>query len=210
MDLASARRNMVDSQVRISDVTNPAIVSAMLATPRERLCAPGTAHAAYVDRNVPIAGGRSLMPARDVGKLLQALAPRPGERALCLAAPYSAALLAQMGLTVHAQDSDEAALGVVRPLLEELGVTVTAQRLDQPAGGDWDMIISEGGVGEVPAAWVEALRIGGRLAAVERSGPIGVARLFVRTGAQATSRRELFDAAPEMLAELDRTPTFQF
>ena len=51
---------------------------------------------------------------------------------------------------------------------------------------------------------------GGTLAVVEREGPMGVARLYVRTGAGATSRRELFDASPDMLAGLDKRPTFQF
>ena len=69
MDLVSARRNMVDSQVRTSDVTNTAIHDAMLAIPRERFCAPGREFAAYADAKAPIADGRSLMPAREVGTI---------------------------------------------------------------------------------------------------------------------------------------------
>ena len=210
MDLVSARRNMVDSQVRTSDVTNTAIHDAMLAIPRERFCAPGREFSAYADAKAPIADGRSLMAAREVGKLLQALAPRPGERALCMAAPYAAAVLARMGLSVKAVEASEAAAAVVRPALAEAGVDLAVEPLDQVAGGDWDIIISEGAVSSAPQAWLDALRVGGRLAVVEREGPVGVARLHVRTGAGATSRRELFDASPDMLAGLDKRPTFQF
>ena len=210
MDLVSARRNMVDSQVRTSDVTNTAIHDAMLAIPRERFCAPGREFSAYADAKAPIADGRSLMPAREGGKLPQALAPRPGERALCVAAPYAAAVLAHMGLSVKAVEASEAAAAVVRPALAEAGVDLAVEPLDQVTGGDWDIIISEGAVSSAPQAWLDALRVGGRLAVVEREGPMGVARLHVRTGAGATSRRELFDAAPDMLAGLDKRPTFQF
>ena len=210
MDLVSARRNMVDSQVRTSDVTNTAIHDAMLAIPRERFCAPGREFAAYADAKALIADGRSLMPAREVGKLLQALAPRPGERALCVAAPYTAAVLAHMGLSVKAVEAGESAAAVVRPALADAGVELAVEPLDQVSGGDWDIIVSEGAVSSAPQAWLDALRVGGRLAVVEREGPMGVARLYVRTGAGATSRRELFDASPDMLAGLDKRPTFQF
>ena len=210
MDLVSARRNMVDSQVRTSDVTNTAIHDAMLAIPRERFCAPGREFAAYADAKAPIADGRSLMPAREVGKLLQSLAPRAGERALCLAAPYVAAVLWHMGLSVKAVEAGEPSAAVVRAALTDAGVELAVEPLDQVSGGEWDVIVSEGAVSAAPQAWVDALRVGGRLAVVERDGPMGVARLYVRTGAGATSRRELFDASPDMLAGLDKRPTFQF
>ncbi len=43
MDLVSARLNMVDGQVRTSDVTDPAIHAAMRAFPRETLVPAGRA-----------------------------------------------------------------------------------------------------------------------------------------------------------------------
>jgi protein-L-isoaspartate(D-aspartate) O-methyltransferase len=58
-----------------------------------------------------------------------------------------------------------------------------------------------------PEAWLETLNIGGRLAVVERTGAVGKAVLYVR-GAQGVSRRELFNAAPPLLAELSAIPTF--
>jgi protein-L-isoaspartate(D-aspartate) O-methyltransferase len=38
------------------------------------------------------------MPPRDVAKLLQAVRPYAGERALAIAAPYAAAIMARMGV----------------------------------------------------------------------------------------------------------------
>lgn len=208
MDLISARKAMVDSQVRTSDVTDVAIQHAMLDIRREDFCAPDRAFAAYADATVPIAEGRYLMQAREVGKLLQALRPRPGERALALAAPYAAAVMAAMGLQVEAQEADGTVAAILEPALNQAGVTTTVRSLADPVSSDWDLIISEGSVAQVPDTWLAALKPGGRLAAVVRDGPVGQARLFVKAASGVVSSRDLFDATPPMLAAFEQLPIF--
>ncbi len=207
MDFAAARKMMVDSQVRVNDVTDRALQAALSATPRERLCAPDRAFSAYAEVEVEIAGGRRLMLPRDVAKLLNALQARPGERALAIGGPYAAAVLAQMGLNVTAQDADAAVLDVVGPALAEAGVEAVKASFDQPHGDAYDLIVSEGAVAARPDAWLAALAPGGRLAVVERFGPAGRAVLYVR-GREGFSRRELFDAAPDMLPGMAPEPAF--
>ncbi|OKS47014.1 protein-L-isoaspartate O-methyltransferase, partial [Pseudomonas syringae pv. actinidiae] len=152
-------------------------------------------------------GDRRLMPARDVAKLLQAADAREGEKALAIAAPYAAAVLARMGLAVTAQESDAAVFDVVGQALAAEGVATTVQPLSQPAGQDWDLIVSEGGIEALPESWGAALRPGGRMVVVERRGAIGKAALFVKSP-EGLSRRELFDSSPAVLAELTPAPTF--
>ena len=53
-DFAAARRMMVDSQVRTSDVTDPRIIAAMLELPRERFVLQTKADLAYLDFDVPV------------------------------------------------------------------------------------------------------------------------------------------------------------
>lgn len=207
MDFAAARKVMVDSQVRVNDVTDRGLQAALLSVPRERFCAADRAFAAYGEVEVEIAGDRRLMQAREVSKLLQALDARSGETALAIAAPYAAAVLAELGLTVTAQEADPAVAGVVGPALDDAGVALQIAPLTTPAGSDWDLIVSEGAVAVRPTVWLERLRIGGRLAVVERSGPNGRAVLYVR-GREGYSRRELFDAAPPVLAEMTPAPAF--
>ena len=103
-DLAAARLNMVESQVRTADVTDVRIHDAMRALRREEFTPPDKAHLAYADIEVEYAPGRWLLKPRDVAKLLQALKPMPGEQALAIAAPYAAAVLETMGLTVERLD----------------------------------------------------------------------------------------------------------
>jgi len=187
-DFTTARLNMVESQVRTQDVTDPAIHDAMRVVRREDLVAPGKMFAAYADSEVEYAPGRYLLKPRDVAKLLQGLRPQPLERALAIAAPYAAAVLETMGLSVDRLDEGD---------------------LKAPPGGGYDAIICEGAVAQAPASWIEALAPDGRLAVIERDGPVGKGVIYVRTR-EGAGRRELFDATPPVLPGFAREPKFAF
>jgi protein-L-isoaspartate(D-aspartate) O-methyltransferase len=187
-DFAAARTHMVDSQVRVNDVTDPLIQDAMRRVARERLLPADKQALAYADAEVAYAPGRWLMRPRDLGKLLQALRPRPGERALAIAAPYAAAVLEAIGLVVDRLDEGD---------------------LSAPRGATYDLIVCEGAVAEVPPGWIAALARGGRLGAVERTGPVGRARVYLRCE-DGPAVREAFDAAPPHLGGFEPKPTFAF
>jgi protein-L-isoaspartate(D-aspartate) O-methyltransferase len=177
-DLATARLNMVESQVRTADVTDIRIHDAMRALPREDFLPPARAYLAYADIEVEYSAGRWLLKPRDVAKLLQALRPMPGEQALAIAAPYAAAVIEQMGVAVERFDGDDLAA--------------------LPADSRYDLIICEGAVSRAPQAWLSVLKIGGRMGVVERDGPVGKAALYVRAE-DGVGRRDLFDATPPVL-----------
>ncbi|OWY58731.1 protein-L-isoaspartate O-methyltransferase, partial [cyanobacterium TDX16] len=171
MDFAAARKVMVDSQVRVNDVTDRALQAALLAVPRERFLPAERAWSAYAEMEPEIAGGRRLMLARDLSKLLMALDARSGETALAAAAPYAAAVLARLGLSVTAQESDGSVFEVVGEVLAEEGVRTVTAPLNVPAEGGYDVIVCECAVPGRPEAWLNVLNVGGRMAVVERTGP---------------------------------------
>lgn len=187
-DFAAARLNMVESQVRPSDVTDVRIHDAMRELPRESFVAPGKAYLAYADIEAEYAPGRSLLKPRDVAKLLQAIRPMPGERALAIAAPYAAAVLERLGLSVTRLDDGD---------------------LTQAPGGDYDVIVCEGAVSRAPAAWTGALALRGRLGVVERDGPVGKACVYIRAD-DGVGRREVFDATPPVMAGFEAEHGFAF
>ena len=207
MDFLSARANMVESQVRTNDVTDVEIQDAMRVIPRERFVLPVRTPLAYSDRPVEYAPGRFLLPPRDVGKLLQAARPREGERALAIAAPYAAAIMARMGVSVAALDTPDA-MAHVGPALEGEGVSVATGEL-AGAEGAYDLVVCEGAVAEVPDAWLRLLEPQGRLAVVIRRGAVGKATLYVRSG-ETLSAREAFDSFPALLPGFEPRPAFVF
>ncbi len=187
-DLAAARLNMVESQVRTQDVTDVRIQDAMREIPRERFMPEGKAYLAYADLEAEYAPGRWLLKPRDVAKLLQALRPMPGERCLAIAAPYAAAVIEAMGIPVERLDGPD---------------------LTGVAKDAYDLIVVEGAVGRAPPAWQEALKLGGRLGVVERAGPVGQAVLYLRAE-DGVGRRNLFDAFPPVLAGFELQHGFAF
>jgi protein-L-isoaspartate(D-aspartate) O-methyltransferase len=183
-DLTAARINMVESQVRTSDVTDWEVQDAMRQVAREDFCG-GKTHLAYADVEVEYAPGAYLAKPRDVAKLLQALKPRAGEKALAIAAPYAAAVLRQIGCSVDETDGESA-----------------------NAGG-YNLAICEAAVAETPSIWIDALAPGGRLAVIERQGPVGKAKLYVRTESDVGARG-LFDATPPFLKGHEPRKSFAF
>ncbi len=186
-DFAAARNIMVDSQVRPSDVPDLAVQDAMRHVARESVLPAEKRALAYADAEVEYAPGRWLLKPRDVAKLLQALHPRAGETALAIAAPYAAAVLTAMGLSVTTRDAADTS----------------------PFDGVYDLMICEGAITTTPAAWRSALRPNGRMAVVERNGPVGHAVLYVRTGDGAGSRL-LFDCTPLMMGGFAPAAEFTF
>ncbi len=209
MDFHAARQNMVESQVRVNDVTDAPLQLAMRHIQRERLCASSQAFGAYGEVESPIAPGRVLMKPRDISKLLQTVEPKAGETALAIAAPFAAAVLRHAGLTVTEQEADPRVMVVIEPYLKELGVKCVTADLKAPSGSGYDIIIVEGAVAEVPAIWLKALKVGGRLAVIVKNGPVGHARLYLRIES-GISERQVFDSAPSTLPGFERAPSFEF
>ena len=191
-DFAAQRAIMVESQVRVNDVTDYAIQDAMRVVPREALLPPDKAYQAYADVEVEWAPGRWLLKPRDIAKLLQGVRPKAGEKALAIAAPYAAAVMTAMGLEVTRRDDGDL-------------ISPSGQDFD----GAFDVVVCEGAVAGVPPAWCDALALGGRLGVIQRTGPVGRAELYIRSE-RDVGRRDLFDAAPPVMPGFEAKPAFTF
>src|SRR5690349_3823272 len=125
-EYGSARVNMVENQVRTNDVTDFEVQDAMRVVDREVFCPAGKGHLAYAEAVIEYAPGWFLMQPRDVAKLLQALRPRAGERALAICAPYAAAVMAEIGLDVTLVVAPGEPEAAIRKALEGATVRIVA------------------------------------------------------------------------------------
>jgi protein-L-isoaspartate(D-aspartate) O-methyltransferase len=214
IDFAAARRNMVEGQVRTQDVTNRAVIDALLDVPRERFLPADKTALAYLDYDVPLGDAptsRRLLKPMVLSKLMQAAAPRPTDRVLDIACGtgYSSALWAQLAGAVTALEDDAA---LARQAQKTLGSTVTV--VTGPLTEGWakaapyDIILINGAVELVPKPLFAQLNDGGRLFCVLGRAP-GKATLHLRTGDDITAR-PLFDAAAPLLPGFAKTPEFVF
>jgi protein-L-isoaspartate(D-aspartate) O-methyltransferase len=217
-DFALARRNMVDGQLRPNRVNNAALLAAIGELPRERFLPDGLRSVAYADDDVPLGNGRVMTEPMVLARLIQSLQPQPEDKAMVVAAGrgYGAAILARLVKSVVAVEADAGLAAAAQQTLRDLAVA-GVQQVSGPAeqgsaaSAPYDVILIEGGVGEVPAAIVDQLAEGGRLATVisDPSGALGVAQLFVKQGG-VTSGRPLFDAGTPLLPGFARPSRFTF
>ncbi|HEY4545479.1 MAG TPA: protein-L-isoaspartate O-methyltransferase [Pedomonas sp.] len=210
------RANMVESQLRTNRVINDRVVNAFRTIGRENFVAPERRAFAYVDEDLPIAPGRFLMEPMVLGRLIQEAAPAPEEKILLIgsATGYTAALLALLGGNVVAVEDNAELISIARERLADLGITNVsfvegALTAGHAADAPYDLVFIDGAVEEVPAAIIEQMKEGGRLAAVQVLGGVGKGVIGRRSGG-SFAVFDFMDAAVPLLPGFEKPKTFVF
>lgn len=217
-DFNAARRMMVDGQLRTFDITDQAVLAAMLAVPRERFVPPALAGIAYLDMEISVGGrsGRHLLKPMIFGKMLQAAEITPADNVLDVgcATGYSAAVLSKLSTKVVALEEDAELARHARHVLPEVGVTAVSV-VEGPLADGWsstapyDVIIVNGRCEAVSTQLLGQLAPNGRLVAIVGAGPAPKATIY-RNAEGKISGRPVFDAAGPALPGFARPPAFQF
>jgi protein-L-isoaspartate(D-aspartate) O-methyltransferase len=172
------RQAMVASQLRTTAVNDPRVVAAMGKVARERFVPPAQAGLAYLDKSLPIGGGRAMPSPMVLGRLLTQARVKPTDQALVIGAGsgYSAAVLAELVGSVFALEEDTALVGSA-PLPQNVTRVAGPLAKGWAKGASYDLIVFDGAIEQVPSVIIDQLAEGGRLAA-----PIleeGVSRLSI-------------------------------
>ena len=216
-DTAVQRKNMVESQVRPSDVTDRRITSAMQALARERFVPAASRDLAYIDEVIEVAPGRAMLAPRTLAKLVQLAGIKATDRVLevgCLTG-YSTALLASLardvvGLECDAALAAKARENIVAEAVKNVTIETGVLASGHPAKAPYDVIVVAGACEEIPSALLEQLAQDGRLVAIERGEDgIGEAVVVVKT-ALALAKRPAFEAAAPVLPGMSRPKSFVF
>lgn len=144
-EFAVARRAMIDSQLRVSGVTQDFVIAAMSGFAREDFVPAAARGHAYIDRAIPLGQGRALPAPLVHGMLLREAAPTAADKALLVdcGAGYLAALL--------------------KPLVGTLTVLSPAEAAAKKGKGGYSLVMVEGAIEHVPAGLAAQLAEGGRL-----------------------------------------------
>ena len=204
-DTVTARRLMVDGQVRTADVTNLDLLAAMLTLPRERFVPQALAEQAYRDGDIALGDDRVLLKPMVLAKLIQAMAVQSSDHVLDVGCGtgYSSAVLGQLASSVMALEQDEALAQQAKAVLGAAGgndVTVVTGPLvaGWQAAAPYDLILLNGATEIVPEALGRQLKPNGRLACVFGRGPTGKAMIY-RVVEGHLVGRPVFDAAAPVL-----------
>jgi protein-L-isoaspartate(D-aspartate) O-methyltransferase len=189
---STARRAMIDSQLRVSGVNHERVLAAMSTVAREDFVPAEARGHAYIDRAIPFGQGRALAAPLVQGLMLSEAMPEPGERVLVVTAGsgYLWALVEAMGALVDSIDAADAG------------------KVKRGAAG-YDLILIDGAIDQLPDALAAALAEGGRVV----TGLVlrGVTRLA--SGRKIGGTVQLLPLAEvgiPVLGEFARTKTWSF
>lgn len=217
MNTEQARFNMIEQQIRPWDVLDQGVLSLLAVIKREDFVPPAYKALAFVDTEVPLPNGQSMLAPKVEARLLQELNVHRHERVLEIGTGtgFMAALLGHKAQQVTTFETDAELAETARANLKRAGVAnVTVRHGDGAKGlpeeAPFDVILLSGSVAEVPSALLNQLKVGGRLAAIVGQQPIMRATLFTRTSEHDFASVELFDTVAPRLQGFDEPTRFKF
>ena len=193
------RQQMVERQLRGRDIADERVLDAMARVPRELFVPDEERRRAYADAALPIGHGQTISQPYMVARIVEALAPRPGERVLDVGtgSGYQAAVLDELGAEV-----------VTIERIPELAETARAS-LAAAGYGDVDVRVGDGTLGVPELAPFDGIAVGAAAPAFPRTlyeqlRPRG--RLVVPVGGQRVQRLEVIVRSPEGPAVVHSVP----
>jgi protein-L-isoaspartate(D-aspartate) O-methyltransferase len=217
---STARQNMVDCQVRPSDVTDVAIIDAMLEVPREAFVPQNQRAMTYLDLDLDVSEGASvkrfLIKPAVLARMLQAAEIKATDAVLVVgcATGYAAAVVAKIAGQVTATESDSSLVAKAKTALAGLGLGTVTVRSAAAADGDsasapYDVIVLNGATEIIPEGLFRQLKQGGRLVGVFAT-TLPPRATIVTHSHDDFGHRALFDAVAPVLPGLERVPAFVF
>ncbi len=165
-----AREDMVRYQLLDRGVTDPRVLAAFRAVPRELFAGEANAGRAYDDAALPIDAGQSISQPYIVGVMVQALALAATDRVLEVGSGsgYVSAILSHLVPKVVAIEWHPELAALARRRFERLGIGNVDIRVGDGTQGwqgsaSFDAILVSARAPQVPPALLQQLAPGGRL-----------------------------------------------
>ena len=218
LQFANSRKNMVDCQLRPNKVTDERVLDAFGSIPREQFVPRSQRAIAYVDEDLPLSGGRSMMEPMVLSRLVQALEVQAHHSVLVVGGStgYATAIMACLVDSVISIETRAQLVQKSQETLVSCGLdnaVAIKGRLTEGFAKEapYHRILIEGSVETVPDTLLDQLSADGMLAAIWRPAdyPVGVASIWTRAGS-GFARKPLFDAQVPLLDEFRAKREFIF
>jgi protein-L-isoaspartate(D-aspartate) O-methyltransferase len=211
MDMEQARFNMIEQQIRPWEVLDSEVLGLLAVVKREDFVPDSLKALAFADLELPIGNGQTMLQPKIEARILQEVGIRNTDIVLEVGtgSGYMAALLASKAEYVYSVEIDPQLAENARSTLQRTGVAnVSVEGGDAsrgwPAHSPYDVIVISGSLSELPEAFLQQLKIGGRLAAFIGEPPVMDARLIIRTDEQAFNTINLFETVVAALTTRKR------
>lgn len=214
LDFAKAREAMVEQQVRPWDVLDTRVLEVLSTLPREAFVPEATRALAYADLALPLAHGQQMLKPVVEGRLLQALALKPGDSVLEIGtgSGYLTACLGRLArevvsIELHPDLADSATARLAALGLDHNIRIETADAMQVRTDRRFDAVCVSGAVDAIPPHFIEWLSPDGRMFVVQGRAP-AMAAVLVRNQANARRIDSLFETELPYLVGAEPAPEF--
>jgi protein-L-isoaspartate(D-aspartate) O-methyltransferase len=217
MNLEQARFNMIEQQIRPWNVLDAQVLHLLAVVKREDFVPLAHKALAFVDIEIPLPGGQTMLTPKVEARLLQDLAVQKHEKVLEIGAGsgYMAALLAHRAQRVISLEINANLVEMARTNLQKAGIHNAEVRLADgskgvPVEAPFDVILLSGSVAEVPHDLLANLKVGGRLAAIVGDEPIMRATIVTRVSESEFRTVQPWDTVAQRLLNFPEPSHFTF
>ncbi|MEN9848581.1 MAG: hypothetical protein RL368_1321 [Pseudomonadota bacterium] len=202
MNVAQARFNMIQQQIRPWEVLDERVLDLMQGLPRENFVPATYQNLAFADISIALAHDQSMMAPKVEGRLLQLLQVKPTDTVLEIGtgSGFMTALLAKCAKQVYTVDIYEDFVKSAQSKLAALNLNNVQFGTGDAIEGwkalpRYDVIAITGSVPVLKNHFQEQLNIGGRLFVVVGEDPVMEALLITRTSEQQWTTESLFETS---------------
>lgn len=217
MNIEQARFNMIEQQIRTWDVLDQDVLDLLMVVKREAFVPASYAALTFVDTEIPLPCGQSMLMPKFEARMLQESAAKKHESVLEIGAGsgYMAALLGRCARHVTSVEIEPELQTLARENLRRSGIdNVDIVAGDGargwPAAAPYDVIVISGSMPLLPAEFLEQLKIGGRLVCVIGEAPVMTAQVITRVADVGYNTVNLFETAIKPLRNAATPSHFHF
>ncbi|HEX2531038.1 MAG TPA: protein-L-isoaspartate O-methyltransferase [Burkholderiaceae bacterium] len=221
MNIEQARFNMIEQQIRTWDVLDKDVLDLLTIVKREAFVPAAHQNLAFFDTEVPLPCGENMLAPKLEARILQEVAVQKHENVLEIGAGsgYMAALLAYKARHVTTVDIEPELQKLAETNLAAYGITNVNVALGDGARGwtgsgnnsaPYDVIVISGSLPILPDAFLEQVKVGGRLFAIIGEAPIMSAQLITRTSDTGYDTVKLFETCVKPLRNALTPSHFKF
>jgi protein-L-isoaspartate(D-aspartate) O-methyltransferase len=217
MDLERARFNMIESQIRTWEVLDQQVLDLLAVIKREQFVPDKYRPLAFVDMEIPLGHGETMLAPKLEARLLQELTLRKSDRVLEIGtgSGYTTTLLASLAEHVYSVELYPEFSAAAAAALRRQGIRNVTLEVGNGAQGwarhaPYDAILLTGSVPVLPPQFRTQLRPGGRLLAVVGDPPAMTATLVTCVTEGACNETGLFETCIRPLQHALQPERFVF
>jgi protein-L-isoaspartate(D-aspartate) O-methyltransferase len=221
MNIEQARFNMIEQQIRPWDVLDQDVLDLLLVVKREAFVPAAYKSLAFMDTEIPLPCGENMLTPKMEARILQEAAVKKHENVLEIGtgSGYMAALLAHKARHVTTVEIEPELKAFASKNLADSDITNARVVLGDGAQGwvgtgnnsaPYDVIVISGSLPVLPDAFLQQIKIGGRILAIIGEAPVMSAEIITRVSDVAYNTAKLFETSVKPLRNALTPSHFKF